>query len=122
MDLKGPTLTLIKTTNGQVFGVYRTVSFNSTYGLSPEFQNDKASFIFSLTKKTIHRPTYSSINKSGNHGDLLIQQGLEDLIIKSMSNETKSSSNWIGNDYDLRITDPYKKESGYTYLAGSKLF
>jgi hypothetical protein len=39
-----------------------------------------------------------------------------------MSNETKCSSSWIGNDYDLRITDPYKNQAGYTYLAGSKFF
>ena len=48
-DKKGPTITFILDTKGQIFGGYTTVSWQSVNG--GKFEHDSNAFLFSLTKK-----------------------------------------------------------------------
>ena len=70
VDKQGPTLSIIKSEMNKVFGVYRTVSFNSSWSM--ESFEDPTAFIFSFEKKTIHVPFNYRSSTSKNHEDLLI--------------------------------------------------
>jgi hypothetical protein len=47
-DEKGPTLSLIKTVSGNIFGGYTTMSWDT----SDEYKKDTQSFLFSVDKQT----------------------------------------------------------------------
>ena len=51
-DDKGPTLFVVESEHGKIFGGFTSVSWNS---LNAKYFADPTSFIFSISNKTIHR-------------------------------------------------------------------
>jgi len=62
-DNKGPTITIIKTTDGDVFGGYNSQSWNS----NGQFYGDNKSFIFTLVSQHGIPPSKYIPNKNSIH-------------------------------------------------------
>ena len=56
-DNKGPTVTIIKSEHGKIFGGYTTVSWTSPYDKYGKSYRDKEAFVFSITHATKHTYT-----------------------------------------------------------------
>lgn len=96
------TLTVVKATNGNIFGGFTTEPWNSQ---TTTFLNDSESFIFSLVNKHYKPFTAKVLNGgknaircSGNHGPVF---GNGDLLIATDSNDSQNSSSTLGNSYRL---------------------
>ncbi len=70
VDFQGKTISFIRTQDGYVFGVFRTFNFNSPRDYKN--QEDPSAFIFSLTRRTVHRPKKNLSNASINHSNYLM--------------------------------------------------
>lgn len=108
------TLTIIKSTNGNIFGGYTGAAWESSGG----WIDDSNSFIFSLINKsndpfkakcTINK---NAIYRNSSFGPTF---GINDFYISSNSNINQSS----GSDFGLIFKHG---KYGYTILAGSKYF
>ena len=87
-DGKGPTLTLIQTTLGHIFGGFTTVSWELNSG----YKNDTQSFIFSVDKQTkypIFQNYVYAINCNSSYGPTF--GGGHDIHVSDNSNANNSS-------------------------------
>ena len=110
-DGKGPTLSLIQTTLGHIFGGFTTVSWDS----SGSYKNDTQSFIFSVDKQTkypIVQNHQYAIYCNSSYGPTF--GGSHDFNVKDNSNaNTSSYVNHNGNNcYNVP-----KAASGYPILT-----
>ncbi|CAF1380556.1 unnamed protein product [Adineta steineri] len=96
-DNKGPTMTIIQSSNNYIFGGYTSVSWTS----SQKYQNDSAAFLFTLTNPHDIPPTKYN-NKSFFHG-------IDAIYDDSGSGPT------FGNGSDIYISDSSNNiNSSYT--------
>ena len=94
-DSKGPTLTIIKSTNGYLFGGYTRQSWISRYS----YVRDTHAFLFTLTNPYSIRPTkYSIIN------------GRQNTAFYGGSNYGPT----FGGGHDIYVPDNSKYNNGYT--------
>ncbi|CDW85683.1 UNKNOWN [Stylonychia lemnae] len=115
-DEKGPSLLLIKTTNGKIFGGYTSISW------TPQgfYEKDGNSFIFSIDKKAILKVQPSKVEnaifsyqKQGpQFGQMDIYLNLDEKIY--MSN--------LGSTYELLDSNKPQDKKAQEYLAGSLVF
>lgn len=114
-DRKGPTLVVIKSSKGMVFGGYTSKSWKSK--AKGEFQEDDKAFIFSLTKKTKHELHERFIDKATymneNNGPVF-GAGFDIFISEHCDKDRESFSN-LGISYE--IDDELSTNEGRQYLA-----
>lgn len=115
------TLAIIKTTNGQIFGGFSSLSWNSEM---KEYEQDSSAYIFSLvnninTPKLIEcESCFSSIKCDMKYGPCF---GSGDLVIADNSNSNSESSSKLGNSYGSSLFES-ESNSAKTFLAGSENF
>ena len=86
VDNKGPTLHVIQSENGHIFGGFTSQSWTSnTDGANIP---DEKSFIFSLTKKSIHKPYRNKEYAIYHHKDMMSCFG-NDICIKENCDKNK---------------------------------
>lgn len=119
---KGPTVTIIKSQLGLLFGGYTSLNWSAQHDYLDDPNN---AFIFSLTKLTKHSndtkknsiicyPTVYDENTGFGFG-------YGDIWISHNSNENANSTSCLGKDYDSDYFDPYS-DIVKKYLAGSHNF
>jgi len=123
---KGPTITVIKSSTGYIFGGYTPISWST----SGSYAYDNKSFLFSFKNASgnqsvkienngpHHSNQYSIYNGSG-YGPTF--GGGHDLYICSGSNSTNSSYTNLGHSYSL-TGFTYSSTQIQSYLAGSYNF
>ena len=109
-DGKGPTLTVIQSTDGVIFGGYTSLSWNG----NNSYYQDDAAFIYSITKgyKVSKQNNTSSIRCYSVYGPLF--GGGNDIIIYDNCNTPNSNYCSSNNTYPL--------PSGEKYLSGTNYF
>ena len=134
-DGKPNTLTIVKSSSGNIFGGYTTISWESNdYDGDYGYKYDNSAFIFSLVNKENRPLIFEHTNESENieeadargsvfssskHGPTF--GGGHDLYICDRSNIERYSNSNLGNTY----THPeYQKDTERTnsILAGSEFF
>ena len=111
-DGKGPTLSLIKTVAGHIFGGFTTISWDS----SGAYKNDTQSFLFSVDKQTkypIVKDYQYAIYCGASYGPTF--GGGNDIYVHDNSNSNKSSYTYDNSKstnccYNLPVA-PGKSES-----------
>ena len=118
-NYKPNTLTIIQSTNGNIFGGFTSAQWKS----SGPFQLDKSAFIYSLVNKENrpllfeHSSSYKeSIYSSSSFGPVF--GGSYDLVISDSSNINTNSNSNLGNTY-THPEYPYDSEKAKKILAGS---
>jgi len=82
-DNKGPTLSIIKSKDGKVFGGYTSASWSSVRG----YKKDEKAFLFSLSSKIKYKAKDPAQNKVGHTPEYLIVFGKpNDLWLKADCN------------------------------------
>jgi hypothetical protein len=118
-DNQPKTLTIIKTTNGSIFGGFR----EKTWPSLDRLELDPNSFIFSLINQDSN-PIKMKISRMDNFYSKLFYNGPtfgDDFCIESQSNlDPKSFSN-LGRDYKHPTYD-YGTDEAKCFLAGSDFF
>ena len=121
-DYNSRTLTVIRTTNGYIFGAFTDISWNSKSG----FRADPKAFIFSLVNAS-STPALIPV-KSGDKNSILCEAEFgptfgngHDIVICSFSNTTTESYSNLGSSYDFKLfkCGGVKAQS---FLAGSRNF
>ena len=118
-DDKPNTLTIIQSTNGNIFGGFTSVKWKS----SEPYQFDNKAFIYSLVNKE-NRPVlfeHSSTDKNSLLSSSLFGPVFgsgHDLFISKSSNTNMSSYSNLGQTY-THPEYPYGSEKAETILAGS---
>eukprot|EP01080_Neovahlkampfia_damariscottae_P010858 gene10858-3477_t len=123
-DNKGGTFTVVKSTNGYIFGGYCPLPW-STNG---SYQYDKDSFMFSLknSKNKIFKFDQTTINGNSSiyccsgYGPTF--GGGHDLYIYTNSNSNTSSYSNFGYNYDSNVIGSYGSTQAQNFLAGSYNF
>jgi hypothetical protein len=114
------TLTVIKTTNGYIFGGYTQQLWNSTGG----YKTDNHAFIFSLVNKDNSpikmkvKASEKAIGCASFHGP---ESGKLDIFIDKDSNSNEKSLSDLGQSYQHPKYQPGTNES-HNFLAGSRKF
>lgn len=124
-DGKGPTLTVIKSEKGKVFGGYAGLS----WGIAPRRvpYNDPEAWLFSLTYRTIHRQTRNLKGAVNHSQNTLVSFGSgehdhSDLVLFNDCNKNSESSSNLGSTYQLPPGATYGSTSAKEYFAGSHEF
>ena len=89
-DNKGPTLSIIKSKCGKVFGGYTSTAWSSVRG----YKKDEKAFLYSLTNKIKYKAKDSANNKVGHTPEYLIVFG-------------KPNDLWLKADCDVQ-KNPYR--------------
>lgn len=114
-DDKGPTICLIKSDSGRVFGGYTSISWKSDNSFYP----DEKAFVFSLSDKTVHRQYQNKETAVFHYSEIMVFFGNGDLVVTSNSDQSPTSYSNLGMTYQppegLMIGDQKTK----SYLAGS---
>jgi hypothetical protein len=120
-DDRGPTLTIVESTLGKVFGCYTAVKWASVDG---KYLPDPNAFIFSLTNRKVlkqHRFKGYAVQHDSNH--MVVFGRGNDVCIKDKCNIKKESFCNIGDTYDTPansiVAGSFEARS---YLAGECLF
>jgi len=119
-DNKGPSLVIIQSSNGNIFGGYNPQPWSSSAG----YNNDNTSFLFTLVNKEGMPPTkFSKLSgKNGcysNSGNGPVFGEGYDLFISSNSNKNTNSYTNLGLSYSTTIQDKTLKQK---LLPGSYYF
>jgi hypothetical protein len=121
-DGKSNTLTIVKSDNGNIFGGYTNVAWESKGGC----QTGTSSFLFSLKNQTNSGLKFNcfkteySINCSSSYGPTF--GGGHDLRISNNSNANIESYSNPGNSYQLPPGYTYGTDQAQNLLAGSYNF
>ena len=120
-DNKPNTLTIIKSTSGNIFGGFTSAQWKSS--LIRNWEEDKSAFIFSLVNNE-HKPLlfeHTSFNKNSlslftRYGPVF--GGGNDIFIADSSNTNTNSYSSVGYTY-IHPDYPYGSDKARTILAGS---
>ena len=121
-DNQPSTLTIIKTTNGYIFGAYTAVAWDS----SNSYKADPNAFIFSLVNVR-STPLLIPVKVRSNHSIYCIAThgpnfgGGHDIHIANNSNTVNASYSNLGCSYDLTLFS-YRSTEARSFLAGSYNF
>ena len=117
-----PTLTIIKTTKGYIFGGYTAVAWDSTRN----WKADQKAFLFSLVNVrstplliTVKKGNLYSIYCDATNGPSF-GGGSDICIVNNSNTSTKSCSN-LGHSYDFKLFS-YGSKEAQSFLAGSYQF
>ncbi|CDW83051.1 UNKNOWN [Stylonychia lemnae] len=118
-DNKGPTITLILSDKGEVFGGYSSLSWES----SNQWVKDPHAFIFSLTKNTLHEQ-YQHFEQGVLHHSLCFMRfGYgNDIFIKDNCNINCNSYCLLGGTFTPPQGSNYGDQLARDYLAGCENF
>lgn len=115
-DNKGPTMTLIKDTEGNIFGGFTNIPWKST--ISAEWVgNDPFAFLFSINKQKIilhdNDTQEKTVTMCKSNGPIF---GDDDLVISDNCTSNQESWNFMKNSYG-------KKDNSVTksYFTGGKI-
>ena len=121
-DNKAGTLTIIRTTNGCIFGAHTTVAWDSTSG----YKADPHAFIFSLVNVN-STPAFFRIRDDDKHA-ILCKAGFgpifgrgHDIAIGNKSNTTTESYSNLGKSYKF-TKFKYGTFKAQSFLAGARNF
>jgi hypothetical protein len=124
-DQKGETISVIKSTNGNIFGGYTPKSWDTT----GSYVYDAAAFMFSLVnaqkkaQKFDQNTIYGQYTQLGNSSYNVTFGGGHDLNICSNSHTTNSSYSNFGYSYTISSTGyAYGQTQAQSFLAGSYNF
>jgi hypothetical protein len=124
-DNKGATVTVIKSSNGNIFGGYCPLPWNTT----SNYQFSMDSFLFSLVnshKKLYHfkqTSTNGQYSIYGNSGYGPTFGGGHDIYIVGASNQSTSSYSNFGHSFDCSpMGGSYSSTQAQSFLAGSYSF
>lgn len=119
-DSKGPTLSLIKSEAGKVFGGYSAVSWSSLDG---KYFADPAAFVFSLsTKKLFRQHRYKGYAVQHDKQHLMVFGRGNDICIYDNCDSRKESFSSMGDTYEIPPGTTYDTYSAKSYMAGDCLF
>eukprot|EP00347_Sterkiella_histriomuscorum_P021227 403334758 len=117
-DNKGPTVSFILSEFGHVFGDYASDHLRST----DKDYRDYSAFIFSLSKRFIHKQYQNNKEAVGHHKNYMCQFGHSDIIISdSCDKKCKSYCN-LGGTYELPKEQKFRSYEAQSYLAGQLYF
>jgi hypothetical protein len=117
------TLTIVKSVNGNIFGGYTNVAWESQ---EDEYRTGTGSFLFSFKNQTNSALKFNciktefSINCDGNYGPTFGRG--HDLFISNNSNANIESYSNPGNSYQLPPGYTYNTDQAKNLLAGSDNF
>eukprot|EP00347_Sterkiella_histriomuscorum_P012775 403367270 len=114
-DERGPTMSFILSECGYVFGGYASVPWTSSD--NHKFYSDADAFIFSLSKRSIHKQFRNMKQAVYHRKDLLCEFGRDDMDIRDKCNENKSICN-LGHTYELPEGCVQYSNEAQSYLAG----
>jgi hypothetical protein len=123
-DKKGPTLTIIKSEHGKIFGAYTSKGHKNSVNV--DLESDPEAFIFSVTHKTKHEPVKNIEKIIGHHPMRLIVFGRSeekkensDIEIVDECNTHKLSFTNFGNSFSVPQHMTFGSKDCKGYLAGS---
>ena len=121
-DNQPGTMTVIKTTNGCIFGAYASVAWDSTSG----YKADRHAFIFSLVNVEstpllipIRADDKYAIRCKSEWGPIF--GAGSDIFVWNNSNETNESFSNLGKSYDFTLFQSGRVKA-QSFLAGSRNF
>eukprot|EP01080_Neovahlkampfia_damariscottae_P008315 gene8315-139_t len=124
-DKKGASITVVKSTNGNIFGGFCPLEWNS----SGNYQYNKDSWMFSLINSKKKFLQFPQMNNNGNYSIYCYSSygptfgGGHDLYIVSNSNSTTGSYSNFGYNFDTKnIGMAYGSSQVQSFLAGSYNF
>jgi len=126
-SMKGPTITVIKSTNGNIFGGYTPLNWKAS---GSQYEFDTKSFLFSFKNKDIGKCKIQ-IPNTGSSGQYSIYQegsygpvfgGGFDLYICDNCSTTNSSYSNLGYSFTPPSGYSYGATNTQNYLAGSYNF
>ncbi|TNV77001.1 hypothetical protein FGO68_gene15724 [Halteria grandinella] len=122
-DGKGPTLSVIKSESGHVFGGYTTVSWDIATDPSKDAKEDPLAFIFTFDHQYIHRPQPARWAVSHNSKNLCwFGRGIRDLCIEDNCDKYETSRQDLGYNFYAVDKIYYTEEKAQTWLAGKQNF
>jgi len=116
------TLSVIKSSNGNIFGGFTSVN----WGLPPGYYNDSSVYIFSLVNqqnfscKIFSNNSANAIYASPTYGPTF--GGGHDLNIRNHSNSNPSSISNLGHTFTAPLGYAYGSTAARNFLAGSNNF
>ena len=119
-DGKGPTVVIIKSTQGKRFGGFTKTGWQ----MDNEYRTDHSNWVFSLTNKTKHKH-YRNYDRSMYCGSsyLVVFGGCDcDFRIVNNCNTDGSSYTNLGFAYECPEGMSYDSDESKSYLAGSSTF
>jgi len=119
-DFRGPTITLVQTTTGQIFGGFTRQNWQSTDNLL--YLADEEAFLFSVDKQQ----KFSVVKKEKailNHRKYgpMFGEGTDFSIYDNSNKNTESYSNF-GDSYSLPADIEHETDEAREYLAGAYYF
>jgi hypothetical protein len=125
-DKQGACITVIKSTNGNIFGGYCPLEWNS----SGNYQFNKDSWMFSLVNANKKKYQFPQISNNGQYSTYCYSSygptfgGGHDLYVVSNSNTTTGSYSNFGYNFDSAkvIGHAYGSTQAQAFLAGSYNF
>ncbi|CDW81360.1 tldc domain-containing protein [Stylonychia lemnae] len=116
-DNKGPTISFIKSQHNQIFGGYTSLSWMSPNSVA--FHKDNDSFLFNLTKNTMHKQ-YQKIDYGIKHDkNYLMAFGYGDIMISYDCDINSQSVCDLGGTYMPPKDATYLQLSARNHLSGS---
>ncbi len=122
-DNKTGTLTIIKSTNGNIFGGFTTQNWFTNY---PQFKSDSSAYIFSLINLN-NNPSKFKIKPNSASNAIFVSPTIGptfgfgfDIFIATQSNKAKASWSVLGSTYQLPLNFPVGSVT--TFLAGTPYF
>eukprot|EP00347_Sterkiella_histriomuscorum_P007537 403348542 len=116
---KGPTVSFILSECGQVFGGYASLPWTTSNHFLPDI--DLSAFVFSLSKRSIHRQNRKQHQAVYHCQDYMCAFGND---IEIGDNCDKNSNSWcnLGCTYELPNGYQYSSNEAQSYLAGQYHF
>lgn len=119
-DGKGPTLSIIESEQGKVFGGFTTVAWMS---YDCRYFPDAPAFLFSLSNRSIHRQhRYKNYAVSHDKSQLMVFGRGNDLCIYDNCNVRKDSFCSLGDTYEAPPGMQFESFEAKSYLPGACLF
>ena len=121
-DFQPKTLSIVKTSNGCIFGGYTAVAWDST----SRFKDDPHSFIFSLVNAD-NSPQFIPIRVGDKSSIYCVPEAGPafgagcDIYIRDNSNRTQSCKSNLGCSYDFKLFS-FRTPEAQSFLAGSYNF
>eukprot|EP00347_Sterkiella_histriomuscorum_P013989 403362592 len=120
-DDKGPTVIFILSEFGQVFGGYTSLAWKSFDEYGKCF-NDADAFVFSLSKKSIHKQYRNQHGAVIHYKGSMCLFGYNDINISDNCDQNNESRCDLGSTYELPKGLERKSYEAKSYLAGQYKF
>ncbi|TNV76722.1 hypothetical protein FGO68_gene2490 [Halteria grandinella] len=122
-DSKGPTLSVIKSESGRIFGGYTAVSWSIVSDPRNDGKEDPLAFIFTFDNSYIHRPQPYRWGVCHNGKNLCwFGRGIRDLCIEDECDKNYESRSNLGYNYYAVNKIAYGEQRAKTWLAGTETF